>query len=58
MAKISVTARTGAPEETSADTRVIGLFDGETPPGSLGSLSEADRATARLIYALPAGSLR
>jgi leucyl aminopeptidase len=27
---ISVTTRTGAPEETAADTRVVGLFEGET----------------------------
>jgi leucyl aminopeptidase len=27
---ISVTTRSGAPEETAADTRVVGLFEGET----------------------------
>ena len=32
MPPISVTARQGAPEETSADTRVVGLFEGESPP--------------------------
>src|SRR4051794_28286843 len=35
MPDISVTARTGAPEETSADTRIIGLFEGESPPGGV-----------------------
>src|SRR4051794_36175241 len=28
---INVTARPGAPQETDADTRVVGLFEGETP---------------------------
>ena len=34
MREIKVAARAGAPEETSADTRVIGLFEGESlgPP--------------------------
>jgi leucyl aminopeptidase len=31
MPPIAVTARRGAPEETSADTRVVGLFEGEQP---------------------------
>src|SRR5215208_2991256 len=31
MAQIQVTARSGAPQETDADTRVVGLFEGETP---------------------------
>jgi leucyl aminopeptidase len=30
MQEIRVTAREGAPEETPADTRVVGLFEGET----------------------------
>ena len=30
MTLISVTTRSGAPEETAADTRVVGLFEGET----------------------------
>ena len=30
MTLISVTARSGAPEETAADTRVVGLFEGES----------------------------
>ena len=40
MAPITVTARSGAPEETAADTRVVGVFDG-------GSLAEP--ALQRLI---------
>ncbi len=40
MRQISVSARAGAPEETSADTRVIGLFEGD---------SLADSALARLV---------
>jgi leucyl aminopeptidase len=31
MANVTVTARRGAPEETAADTRVVGLFEGESP---------------------------
>src|SRR5919112_3783608 len=31
MPSIQVSARSGAPQETDADTRVIGLFEGETP---------------------------
>ena len=30
MSAITVSARSGAPEETAADTRVVGLFEGET----------------------------
>jgi leucyl aminopeptidase len=30
MAQITVTARSGAPEETAADTRVVGVFEGQT----------------------------
>src|SRR4051794_26109975 len=40
MAPITVSARSGAPEETAADTRVVGVFEG----GSL-----ADPALQRLI---------
>src|SRR5215211_1378889 len=40
MAAIAVSARSGAPEETAADTRVVGVFEGE----SLG-----DPALQRLI---------
>ncbi|HEX2161430.1 MAG TPA: leucyl aminopeptidase [Thermoleophilaceae bacterium] len=32
MREIAVTVRSGPPEETSADTRVLGLFDGEHLP--------------------------
>jgi leucyl aminopeptidase len=32
VALLSVTARSGAPEETAADTRVIGLFEGDSLP--------------------------
>ena len=31
MTNVTVTARRGAPEDTAADTRVVGLFEGETP---------------------------
>jgi leucyl aminopeptidase len=31
VAHVTVTARRGAPEETAADTRVVGLFEGESP---------------------------
>src|ERR671917_116773 len=31
MPSITVSARSGAPQETDADTRVVGLFEGETP---------------------------
>src|SRR4051794_36348986 len=45
MAQISVSARTGAPEETSADTRVIGLLEGESPPaGVAAQLAESGEA--------------
>jgi leucyl aminopeptidase len=40
MASISVSARSGAPEETAADTRVVGVFEGD---------SLADPALQRLI---------
>jgi leucyl aminopeptidase len=32
MAQVAVRTRLGAPEETSADTRVVGLFEGESLP--------------------------
>jgi leucyl aminopeptidase len=35
MANLTVTARRGAPEETAADTRVVGLFEGESPAAPL-----------------------
>jgi leucyl aminopeptidase len=31
MRNLTVTTRRGAPEETAADTRVVGLFEGESP---------------------------
>src|SRR5215207_4366726 len=31
MPAIQVSARSGAPQETDADSRVVGLFEGETP---------------------------
>src|SRR3954466_8649705 len=31
MPSINVSARSGAPTDTDADTRVVGLFEGETP---------------------------
>ena len=40
MAQVTVSARSGAPEETAADTRVIGVFEGD---------SLADPALQRLI---------
>jgi leucyl aminopeptidase len=49
MAQIAVSARQGAPEETSADTRVIGLFDGESlPDGPLRALSDSGEASGKL----------
>jgi leucyl aminopeptidase len=32
MPEVTVTARAGAPEETAADTRVVGLFEGDALP--------------------------
>jgi len=34
MGRIAVTARSGAPEDTAADTRVVGLFEGESLPNA------------------------
>src|SRR5689334_11717015 len=49
MPDITVTARTGAPEETDADTRIVGLFDGESPPGGVAAqLAESGEAKAAL----------
>src|SRR3954453_24209372 len=49
MPEISVSARTGAPEETSADTRVVGLFEGESPPaGVAAQLAESGEAKPAL----------
>jgi leucyl aminopeptidase len=45
MSPITVTARQGAPEETSADTRVVAVFEGETPAdGPLKQLVESGEA--------------
>jgi leucyl aminopeptidase len=45
MREIAVTARPGAPEETAADTRVLGLFDGEhLPEPGLAQLVELGEA--------------
>src|SRR5581483_451871 len=33
MPTVEVTARQGRPEETSADTRIVGLFEGESLEG-------------------------
>ncbi len=47
MPSITVSARQGAPEETSADTRVVALFEGEAPPeGPLAQLVESGEAKA------------
>src|SRR3954453_14251327 len=49
MPEISVSARTGAPEETSADTRVVGLFEGEsTTDGVAAQLAESGEAKPAL----------
>ena len=49
MPDISVSAREGAPEETSADTRVVGLFEGESPPAGVAArLTESGEAKAGL----------
>jgi leucyl aminopeptidase len=49
MPEIAVSARQGAPEETDADTRVIGLFDGDSlPDGPLRALSDSGEASGKL----------
>jgi leucyl aminopeptidase len=49
MPPIAVSARRGAPEETSADTRVIGLFEDEKlPEGPLRALSDTGEASGKL----------
>src|SRR3954451_5645864 len=48
MPEIAVSARRGDPDETSADTRVIGLFEGESlPEGPLRALSESREARGK-----------
>jgi len=55
VARIDVTARRGAPEETAADTRVIGLFEGESlaegPLQRLVDLGEAKGGLKKLAVA-------
>jgi leucyl aminopeptidase len=49
MPDLTVTARAGAPEETAADTRVVGLFEGESLPDErLQQLVELGEAKAGL----------
>jgi leucyl aminopeptidase len=49
MPPIAVSARRGAPEETPADTRVIGLFEGESlPDGPLQALTDSGEASGKL----------
>src|SRR3954462_7735284 len=49
MPQIAVSARRGAPEETSADTRVVGLFEGDSlPEGPLRALSDSGEASGKL----------
>ena len=49
MPSIQVTARSGAPQETDADTRVVGLFEGETPDDeAVRSLVESGEAKGGL----------
>src|SRR5436190_3724853 len=48
MPEIAVSARRGDPEETSADTRVIGLFEGQSlPEGPLRALSQSGEARGK-----------
>ena len=60
MPPIAVSVRSGAPEESSADTRVIGLFEGEPPAGdalrSLVDSGEAKSAPRKLAVAHEAGA--
>src|ERR671916_1248597 len=55
MALIHVTTRGGAPEETAADTLVVGLFEGESLPDErlqrLVELGEAKRALKKVAVA-------
>jgi leucyl aminopeptidase len=48
MPEIAVSARRGAPEETTADTRVVGLFEGDSlPDGALRALAESGEARGK-----------
>ena len=55
MGSITVSARAGAPEQTAADTRVIGLFEGESlsegPLQALVDLGEAKGAIRKVAVA-------
>jgi leucyl aminopeptidase len=55
MAPITVSARTGAPEDTAADTRVVGVFEGDSlgDPAlqRLVELGEAKRALKKVAVA-------
>src|SRR4051794_24558074 len=55
MREIAVSVRAGAPEETAADTRVVGLFEGESLPDErlqgLVELGEAKPALKRVAVA-------
>ncbi len=55
MAPITVSARSGAPEETAADTRVVGVFEGDSLPDPalqrLIELGEAKRALKKVAVA-------
>ena len=45
MTDIEVSARAGAPQDTSADTRVVGLFEGDSPDDpALGALVKSGEA--------------
>ena len=48
MLALKVTARTGDPADTSADTRVVPFFEGDTLPGALSALQESGEAKAGL----------
>jgi leucyl aminopeptidase len=65
MANLTVTARPGPPEETAADTRVVGLFEGEAPhePSlrrlvDLGEAKSALKKVALAHEAAPGGGER
>ena len=55
MAAITVSTRTGAPEETAADTRVVGVFEGESLDDAalqrLVELGEAKRGLKKVAVA-------
>jgi leucyl aminopeptidase len=55
MAPITVSARSGAPEETAADTRVVGVFEGDSLPDPalqrLIELGEAKRGLKKVAVA-------